>query len=397
MIEMFQLQNTMALPRLKLTDSEKSAYKLLEMLDETRERRVESGEIVINVKTPVLKLFMDEAQKFSVQAFDNIKQYDRLYETHVEHCKEVTGLKIQGCRGQLLDNLKAFALSGTWSVVSQNYVNKEKKQFKIPIITTKDILEQLVWTRKNVRKMIVNKKLSSQDSGIQELIKAFQNFMVISQQEYMSEHPDAHDYNSSFNKVISLNELLKNSFKIHDKWEYFFTTDEKPNIDKLVDDIQSVLNYHKQLKNIDIRHENAVVGTNKLCVSSSTLAKGSVFVHREMDLALIQDIGEKTGDIESTTNFGNAASANIKEFENDIHTRDCINKLRGNREEDVEDKMRFIKRIKTYAGYDEDESSSGEEEESSGEEEESVKEDAPKTPCWEKNTNNDCLDEIPNI
>lgn len=348
----------MAMPRANLTEEEKNACVLLDMLDDTRTKRLENGEEAITIKTPALSLFLEETQKFTKEAFNNIKSYERVIDEHEDHVREVTSVKIKGCRGQLASNLISFALTGAWSIVSQNYVTHDKKQHKIPIITTKEILEQLVWTRVQVQRMIVEEHLDIDDPDIQEVIKAFQNHLMVSQQEYMDEYPDEHDYNNLFIKVVSLKELKKNPYKIHKKWEYFFTTDEKPNIDKLIEDIKIALNFYKKKHCIDSKRENALTDTEKLLETSTTLAKGTEYVNREKEIKLLKNVSEKCGDELQNEKFKNAESANAKKFQYEMsvnHTNNLMKRRINSFEyEDDNDNDRFTKRVKRYLDEKED-------------------------------------------
>lgn len=344
----------MALPRLKLTTGERDACQLLEMLDETRKKNTEDGKYIIAIKTPVLGVFMNQTKEFTEGAFDNIKQFNRLYEKQHEHSKEIALLQIIGCRGKLADNLKAFALTGAWSIVSQNYVTCSKKQHKIPIITTKENLEQLVWTRINIKKLMNHDSMDISAPEIQELINAYENFIVVSQEEYMHDNDNSHSYINDINKVLSWRELVKNPHKNHEKWEYFFTTSEKKNIDHLMDDIKSVIFLYRQMIEIQHRYKNANIDTDKLLANSSVLGKSSTFISREKELVLLNDVGEKTGDNISKERFENASNANLKKYNHEIVTTQIKNNNKHKHEDIPEDKMRFVKRVYKYSNFGSD-------------------------------------------
>jgi hypothetical protein len=199
--------------------------------------------------------------------------------------------------------------------------------------------------------------------------------------------------------VVSLKELTKNPYKIHQKWEYFFTTDEKPNIDKLVEDIKVVLNFYKRKNKIKCERENAQTDTERLLETSTTLAKGTEYVNREKEIKLLKNVGEKSGDETQKEKFQNAESANAKKFEYEMamnYTNNMFKRKISSFDDEEEDNDRFTKRVKRYLDQrDESEDEEGKSDEENEEENEDHVDPVHK--ILNKQPRSSLLDEMPDV
>ena len=178
---------------------------------------------------------------------ESIKDYKEIIYAKDKHIENISKIKIKGCRGQLASNLISFAMSGTWSVISQNYV-VEKIQYKIPIVCIKSILMMMIQTRDKVQTLL---SLQAEiDSNIINIISAFQIFMVHEQEEYMDNNPHKYDYMRLWSKASSWTELTKNPLKNHSKWVFFFCTKKKTNINNLMIDIKTVCENYDNIEKL---------------------------------------------------------------------------------------------------------------------------------------------------
>lgn len=179
----------------------------------------------------------------------NVQKYQNILEARNRHVKSVSRLNITGCRGQFASNLILFAMDGEWSVVSQNHIYKNK-QYKLPFVCIREVLEMMVETRERVQE-----NLHDVDK-VREYIEAFQLFFVLKQEEYMDKNVDKYDYMAAWSNVTSWAQLAKNPLKNYDKWHFFFTVKDKPSINKLMVDIVNVLEEHNNFLKINEMQTN---------------------------------------------------------------------------------------------------------------------------------------------
>ena len=317
----------------KFVSDDIKAAKLLDLLEKDQNDEIQ-------IITPTLQTFLACAKKFSSNAIANIKDYQTVIKERNDHIEKISKLKIKGCRGQLASNLISFAMSGNWSVVSQNYVH-EKIQYKVPIICIRSVLDMMYRTRKEVQKKI---KQGCNKNDVTEIVEAFQVFSVVAQEEYMDKNPNKHDYMKAWSKASSWSELTKNPLKNHDKWMFFFTTTEKPNIEKLMDDIFLVLRYYDDYMSIRKLYDKTKTSSSNIILNSTAMSDSCRYIVKDQQLKLLHTTNERNGN--ETNIFSKASELNSnnlkRKFEN-------INNSTENQEDDFEDNETFDDMMEMYS------------------------------------------------
>lgn len=289
------------------------AALLLRSLDEA----AKSTSTELNIITPAISKFMELNDKLNNKLVDNISGYKSVIDDNNALINDVIGFNVDGSRGKFANNLKAFAMNGTWSVYGQQYINK-----KVPFVTQEGPLQKIVWTRKTIQEMM-DKTFDEEDNSVEfteemdDIVKRFEMAYLADIVEYNDKFADDVDFSSAWKAArMRLHNLNENPYRYHDIWVHFFTDKDKVSIPKLISNINEALVYYRRNVNIKNRLETNNRVTDEVIEESSNVRESSTgFLRREGELKLLKVAGEQSGDAEQVAKFDEADKLNVATFD----------------------------------------------------------------------------------
>lgn len=290
------------------------AALLLRSLDEA----AKSSSTELQVITPAISKFMEMNDKLNDKLVDNISGYKSVIDDNNALINDVINFNVDGSRGKFANNLKAFAINGTWTVYGQQYIKK-----KVPFVTQEGPLQKIVWTRNTIQKML-DDTFNEEEQSVEfteemdDIVKRFERAYLADIVEYIEKYSDDIDFESAWKAArMRLKNLNENPHRYHDIWVHFFTNKDAPSIPKLIDNINEALTYYRRNVTIKNRLTTNNLITNEVIEESSAIRESSVgFLRREGELKLLKIAGEQSGDTEQLAKFEEADKLNVESFSN---------------------------------------------------------------------------------
>lgn len=313
----------------------------------------------LTIITPAISTFIATTDKLNDKLVSNISGYKEVIDENNELINDVINFNVDGSRGKFANNLKAFAINGTWSVYGQQYIKK-----KVPFVTQEGPLQKIVWTRNKIQEML-DATYDASDSSVEfndemnDIVRRFEIAYVNDIVEFNTEYVGEIDFDSAWRAArMKIKNIREDPHRYHDIWVHFFTNKDQKSIPKLIANIQEALAFYKRNAAIKYKLKTSNAVTDEVMRESDRVRESSTgFLRREGELKLLKVAGEESGDVAQTAKFADADTLNVAQFEEmtaikPIASTDVANVVAVKTDAEIENE------IMACAGSDSDDSSS---------------------------------------
>jgi hypothetical protein len=267
-----------------MTTTNEKAAKLLEMLQANQGGAVEELQLI----TPGVNAFLQASRKMTTALVDNVKDFKAIGQEKDDVICDILNFKVVS-RGATNDNLKAFAVTGSFSLYAQQYNRK-----KMPLITIAPIMEMMVMIYNHLN---VDNVEALEDNTTEALVKAFQFYLVQEVKTYEEDHAMDIDFEEAWCAAgLARGRLLKNPLYYHSQWMGFFN-DEFKTVAALVNDYDSALDYRCRMTNVTNKIGAANAKTQDLVQASANIHLAAVDnIKVDQQINLLKDVANQQGD-----------------------------------------------------------------------------------------------------
>ena len=267
-----------------MTTTNEKAVKLLEMLQANQGGAVEELQLI----TPGVNAFLQASRKMTTALVDNVKDFKAIGQEKDDVICDILSFKVVS-RGATNDNLKAFAVTGSFSLYAQQYNRK-----KMPLITIAPIMEMMVMIYNHLN---VDNVEALEDNTTEALVKAFQFYLVQEVKTYEEDHAMDIDFEEAWCAAgLARGRLFKNPLYYHSQWMGFFN-DEFKTVAALVNDYDSALDYRCRMTNVTNKIGAANAKTQDLVQASANIQLAAVDnIKVDQQINLLKDVANQQGD-----------------------------------------------------------------------------------------------------
>lgn len=267
-----------------MTTTNQKAAKLLEMLQANQGGAVEELQLI----TPGVNAFLQASRKITSALVDNVKDFKAIGQEKDDVVSDILNFKVVS-RGATNDNLKAFAATGAFSLYAQQYNRK-----KMPLITITSIMEMMIMLYNHIN---VDTEEALEDNSTEDLVKAFQFYLVQEVKTYEEDHAMDIDFEEAWREAgLARVRLFKNPLYYHSQWMVFFNNEFKT-IAALINDYNSALDYRCRMTNVTNKIGAANVKTQDLVQASADMQLAAVDnIKVDQQILLLKDVANQQGD-----------------------------------------------------------------------------------------------------
>lgn len=212
--------------------------------------------------TPGVNAFLQASRQMTTALVDNVKDFKAIGQEKDDVMCDILNFKVVS-RGATNDNLKAFAATNAFSLYAQQYNRK-----KLPLLTIAPIMEMMVMLHNHFH---VDNVEALEDNPREDLVKAFQFYLVQEAKAYEEDHSMDVDFEEAWRDAgLSRSRLFKDPLYYHAQWMVFFNNEFKT-IAPLISDYDSALDYHTRMTTITNKLGAANVKTQDLVQVSANI------------------------------------------------------------------------------------------------------------------------------